>query len=745
MADFQKKNKPIWKKRHRWEKSVFFNGKLCTVWNKSESKTLYDNSILTIETSFARMVKAVVLAVVLTLVLVLSFVILGGGEYYDYRFNGALAIVVIVLFTIFKIEFKGRGRLFFNIGLMVIVILLTQQLIQIAYDAPVITISQMDPTGMGQFFLGFACVGVFYAVIFVISGRLHLSMDIGVGLLCALAVANHFVLEFRGDPLFIGDLLTAGTGMEVAGGYVYTITSSLIVTVMLVYAVVVVASQADARLTGLNRNLSIRGVIGVIILYAVLIFMNASPEKIYDSWEIRSNQYMAAFCINLKLQYIPSPKGYSVAKVDSIVGYNPDKNSNNSDTTTDKSADKTSNTVNNDGTDETDSSGNSYNGSSDSTTATMKKPTIIAIMNESFSDLSILGDINTNEDYMPFVRSLKNNSNAIEGKLYVDVFGGGTCNTEYSFLTGNSTALVPQNARPYQMYVDGNTSSLAKNLKAQGYTTYAMHPGFSTAWNRNVVYPELGFDHTYFSEDTFHDSPKTRNYPSDRSTYNKIIDLYENRDGNPQFIFDVTIANHAGYNIGTEGLEQITLNQSMGENPDAQEYLTLIKESDTAFKELVNYFSEQTDPVVIVFFGDHQPNLDENFYQELKGKPLKDWTNEEIQQRYVTPYVIWSNYKLTGQSDKAEDISVNYLQETLLNRLGLQTTAYDDYEKEMQKQYPIIDIKGIRDKDGNYTTLEQALNSNKTLQDYQMVLYNNMFDTKRRNADLYNLNPSGEN
>ena len=32
-----------------------------------------------------------------------------------------------------------------------------------------------------------------------------------------------------------------------------------------------------------------------------------------------------------------------------------------------------------------------------------KKPNIIVIMNEAFSDLSVLGDFETNEDYMPFL------------------------------------------------------------------------------------------------------------------------------------------------------------------------------------------------------------------------------------------------------------------------------------------------------------------------------------------------------
>ena len=52
---------------------------------------------------------------------------------------------------------------------------------------------------------------------------------------------------------------------------------------------------------------------------------------------------------------------------------------------------------------------------------------------------------------------------------------------------------------------------------------------------------------------------------------------------------------------------------------------------------------------------------------------------------------------------------------------------------------PVVDTKGVIDGDGQYQTLEQALKSNNVLQDYQKVLYNNMFDSKNRCVDLYTL------
>ena len=76
--------------------------------------------------------------------------------------------------------------------------------------------------------------------------------------------------------------------------------------------------------------------------------------------------------------------------------------------------------------------------------AIRKKPNIIVIMNEAFSDPSVLGDFTTNEDYMPFVHSLLDGAdNTISGHLNVSVKGGNTANTEFEYLTGASMAFLP--------------------------------------------------------------------------------------------------------------------------------------------------------------------------------------------------------------------------------------------------------------------------------------------------------------
>ncbi len=145
-----------------------------------------------------------------------------------------------------------------------------------------------------------------------------------------------------------------------------------------------------------------------------------------------------------------------------------------------------------------------------------KTPNIIVIMNESFSDLGIVGNFETNEDYMPFVHSMqKGQKNTITGNLLVSTFGGGTANTEFEFLAGDTMAFLPFGCSPYQMYVKSAMPSLVGALEAQNYQTVAMHPYLSTSWNRPQVYQSFGFDEQCY-EDDFPERCRARPRPRER-------------------------------------------------------------------------------------------------------------------------------------------------------------------------------------------------------------------------------------
>ena len=51
-----------------------------------------------------------------------------------------------------------------------------------------------------------------------------------------------------------------------------------------------------------------------------------------------------------------------------------------------------------------------------------------------------------------------------------------------------------------------------------------------------------------------------------------------------------------------------------------EQYLALMRKSDDALKELIDYYSQVKEPTMIVLFGDHQGKLTTAFYEQLFGK-----------------------------------------------------------------------------------------------------------------------------
>ena len=110
-----------------------------------------------------------------------------------------------------------------------------------------------------------------------------------------------------------------------------------------------------------------------------------------------------------------------------------------------------------------------------------------------------LGNLETNEDYMPFIHSLTENT--IKGSLSMPVFGAGTSNSEFEFLSGDSISFLPTGCNVYQSYVKDTVPSLVSTLGVLGYSRTAFHPYYGEGWNRRNVYPLLGFENYISIED----------------------------------------------------------------------------------------------------------------------------------------------------------------------------------------------------------------------------------------------------
>lgn len=160
----------------------------------------------------------------------------------------------------------------------------------------------------------------------------------------------------------------------------------------------------------------------------------------------------------------------------------------------------------------------------------------------------------------------------------------------------------------------------------------------------------ISFDNIkkYMDED---DIEYVRYYVSDRTSFKLVTDQLENKKpGEKMFLFNVTMQNHGGYTYDGGEFPTVTISNLQGHYKEAEQYLSLIKESDKAFEELVRYLKNYNEPTIVVMFGDHQPAVEQEFYEELYGKSLSKLSTEELQQRYKIPFVIWAElrYRKSG-------------------------------------------------------------------------------------------------
>ena len=288
------------------------------------------------------------------------------------------------------------------------------------------------------------------------------------------------------------------------------------------------------------------------------------------------------------------------------------------------------------------------------------------------------------------------------------------------------------NGRGFKILVDSKEKAdkLFAELKEQGYKgNLALHPYLASGWNRVQVYDYMGFDH-FYSETDFKNPTMYRKYISDESDFKKIEELYEKRTekDEPFYLFNVTMQNHGGFDKTYSNFHndiQITDNHK---NEQAEQYLSLVKKTDDAFKQLVEYFSKVKEPTIIVMYGDHQPAVQSSFYDSLFGKSAGSLTNEELMNKYRTPFIIWANYDIKEKT--IDKMSANYLTAYEMNEAGLETSPYQKFLLKLRKKLPVLTAMGCFDKKGKY--YESALESpySDMVKEYQILQYNNLIDTK---------------
>ena len=528
-------------------------------------------------------------------------------------------------------------------------------------------------------------------ILYFVTGRAKWALRAVFTVAMVFGLINHYVMLFRSTPFVPWDIFSIGTATSVASNYDFTPTAVVVVVTVIFIALIVLMHFVDFRIKWKFRFRLIPTVLGIL---ALCLFVNALQDEDFQTdnylypflftpaYMTKVNGMAVTFAMDLKFVAVDKPDGYSRQKAKELL----DSYTGADDNSDEAAASDNSTTI-----DEEADIDSANNNAANNTAITDKSnyPNIIVVMDEAFSDLSVLGDFDTNTDYMPFVHSLeKGNENTITGYLNTSVCGGNTADTEFEFLTGNTMAFLPVGSIPYQQYIKSKTPSLASYLKSIGYATYAQHPYYGSGWNRDTVYPLLGFDNLSFMQD-YSNQRFVRKYISDETSFDKIIETYENKpDGQPAFIFNVTMQNHGGYTDTYYGFDN-TVTADKLNNSALDQYLSLIKMTDEDLKSLIEYFSNVDEKTIVVFFGDHQPNdTVASSVLAANGMDYNNLSNEELKLRYQVPYVIWANYDIDEAT--GEDTSVNYLAANVLKAAGVPTNDYQSFLLKLKEEYPII-------------------------------------------------------
>lgn len=529
-----------------------------------------------------------------------------------------------------------------------------------------------------RFFWNYLILFMIYAVLYVLPFFKVTSILLNIAVFL-FGIAEHFVVLFRNSIIYPWDLDSMGLAANVSGTYDFKITSEMWIAFFLLLLMIGLSLYAKKP----ELPVWVRAIAVVLILisgscYMNFFIMNRSNQiksgikffytQVNANYE---NGVLLTFCYHLQFLINTPPEGYDRTTVENELL--------------------------------------SYDTSIDSVVPDGVKPDVILIMSEAFSDLNVISEFATNEPAMPFWDSLKGQDNCIQKTLLTSSFGGNTANSEFEFLTGMSLRFFTPGTYPYKHYVRNDVSSIASILGDNGYNVYSAHPFDLTGWNRKEVMPLLGFP-VLDGEEAFFGATRYRTYISDQSAYEYLISNYESMKKNdpekPVFEYLMTIQNHGGYAADVTlpyAIQPVTEN----DYPQAEQYLSLLRMTDEALAMLISYFEQVDHPTVIILYGDHQPNLLDDFQDYLKKSDDSDDPFAPLK-KYETQLLVWANYDIS-QSELArmedEMISNNYVSSYLSDIIGVDRTPLQAFEAEMHDAISVMNHNYLVTSDGDLLNL----------------------------------------
>lgn len=520
---------------------------------------------------------------------------------------------------------------------------------------------------------------------------------------CALSLANRVKIEVRDEPVFPRDfslLREVGSAIQsfdirypVKAIAVVVLTTALLVGLGVLFPSRPVSFAAlKAKLTKRDAAAAFPGrcwperIVGAVLSFGVLtalIFTVYASNDLYNSFRVSNAYYVPAvfnelgfpycFCHQFTTYPVDKPEGFSKSEA---TGWE---------------------------TGEQPGLGKDVN--------------IIMVMNEAFSDITDGSMFNWAEgdDPLPNLHALQNDPHALTGHIVVPGFAGGTANTEFDVLTGMQTNALSDTTTSAMRVINRNLDSLFRVFDADGYRTSFYHPGDAWFYNRENVYRWLGAEHEVFAKDMKDLEYKGR-WVTDDYMAGLIEEEFETAvsEGRPLFNYTTTIQNHMSYTADKYGEGHtfapvsVTADISDETRTMLEVYTEGVRDADAMLGRLTAYFAERSEPVVLVFYGDHLPYLGDNQkgYAELGSEvAIAENDRTDILCSYKTPYVLWANdaaadtlnwNEAVAALDFPEDgvLSASFLGSVLLELTGRAgESPWFDFLSSLRRIAPVVQKK----------------------------------------------------
>lgn len=314
-------------------------------------------------------------------------------------------------------------------------------------------------------------------------------------------------------------------------------------------------------------------------------------------------------------------------------------------------------------------------------------------MCEAFNDFSQFDSLTFADDIYAPLYELE--AKSYSGHLITNIFGGGTVDTEWCFLTGFSS---------YRIFRT-NTNSYVRYFNEQGYYTEGGHPSYEWFYNRVNVNQYLGFDDYYFYENRF--ETEDGSMMGDDLFFADMQKRYEEfraESDQPYFSFNVTYQNHGPYSDMEAFYDHdYVVNNGYSETAIhiMNNYFAGIENTVQNICTAADYLDSLDEPAILIVFGDHNPWMgDASYVYDEIGIDLDFSSDEGFYNYYETPYLIYANdaakktleNEFVGQGD---DISPCFLMNELFTNAGWSGNEFMKLSGEMKTITPLLHASGL--------------------------------------------------